>query len=117
MLLGVSEIELNLKSQTVVIDDLCVREFQIAGEQVDISKSASPEIRLCNDDYIEWLGKISMQHLSLIDASFNIAFCGLLNQVLLVDVAIIDFLAIFCEAHCSFAVHHRRNTKLSHSAV
>ena len=100
ILFGIPEIELNFKSQTVIVDDSFIGEFQVAGKQVYLGKGTGLEIGLGDDDHIEHLFKLVMQHLCLIDASFDTIFGTLLDQILLLDTAIVDLLAKFLARTC-----------------
>ena len=57
-------------------------------------KGASLEIGFGEDDHVERLSEIRMQHHRLIDAGTEIALGALLNQVLFRDVLVVDLLAI-----------------------
>lgn len=94
ILFGIPEIELDLKAQTVKVDDLGIGKFQVTGEQVDIGQGTRIEIGFGDDDYVERLGEIRMQHHGLIDAGLEVALHTLLNQILLRDMPVVDFLAI-----------------------
>ncbi len=53
MLFGVAEVEFDLKSQTVPVDDFLSGQIQVAGEQVDVGKDTRRCIGLGKDDDIE----------------------------------------------------------------
>ena len=60
ILFGIPEIELDLKTQAIEIDNLFIREFQVAGEQVDTGKGTGLEVGFGDDDHVDDLGKLMM---------------------------------------------------------
>ncbi len=58
MLLAVAEIELNLETQAVVIDDLGCRQGQVGAKQDDMTAFAGFAVGLDDDHDVELLGMI-----------------------------------------------------------
>ena len=67
VLLGVTEGELDLEPQGIVVDDLCVRQVEITAEQNGVGASPGCAIGFDDEDDIKRLGKELMQSIELID--------------------------------------------------
>src|SRR5712692_148305 len=94
ILLGVSEIELNLEAQAVIIDKLRVTQIQIAAKEHDMGAFLGLEVRFHDDDDIKWLSKLFVQHLGLINVSLDVVFDAALLQGAMWEVDIVNLFAV-----------------------
>lgn len=72
---------LDLEPQLVVIDQLVKRQVQVGAEQNDMRNSQSLQIGFMDDNHIEWIGKLFVPHLGLIDVRPNAIFGGGLFEI------------------------------------
>ena len=71
MLFGVSEVELNLEAQAVIVDKSLIRQCQVTAEQEHMCPPLGSEMGLLDNDDIESLSKLLVQHHCLIDARLD----------------------------------------------
>ena len=94
ILLGVSEIELDLEAQAVIIDQLFVTQLQIAAKEHDMGAFVGLEVRFHDNDNIEQLSKLFVQHLDLVYVGLDVVFHTAVFQVAMRDVGIVHLFAV-----------------------
>ena len=92
--LGVSDIELDLEAQAVIIDQLRVTQIQIAAKEHDMGAFVGREVRFHDDDDMKRLSKLCAHHLGLVDVGLDVVFHATLFQVATWDVGIVNLFAI-----------------------
>ena len=64
-LFGISEIELDLESELVVVNELVISKVQITAEEDDMGPFLRREIGLDDDDHVQRVGKRLVEHWGL----------------------------------------------------
>ena len=94
ILLGVSEIDLALEAQAVIIDKWLRAPIQIAAQAHGMGMSLSLEVRFHDENYIERPSKLFGQHLGLVDGGLDGVFHAALFQGATWDVGLVNLCAI-----------------------
>ena len=95
MLFGVTEVELDLETEAVVVNQLVIGQLQVAAEQDDMRPSARLQVSLEDDHDVQRLAKLFMKQFCLINAGLDVFFDTGLLQVLVGNTTIVEFIAIF----------------------
>jgi len=66
-LFGVAEVEFDLETKAVVVDEFIERQLQVAAEKDNTSHFVSGEVGFEDDDHIEFIGHEFVPHGHLID--------------------------------------------------
>ena len=94
MLFGVTEVELDLETKAVVVNQRVVGQRQVAAEQDDMRPGARLQVSLDDDHDVQWLAKPLMKQFCLIQAGLDVFFDTGLSQVLVGDTTIVEFIAL-----------------------
>ena len=73
VLFGVTEVELDLEAQAVVVPQRVVGELQVTAEQDDMCLGLRVQIRLDDDDHVQRLCELFVQQLGLVDAGLEVS--------------------------------------------
>ena len=101
ILLGIAEIELDLEAQAVIIDKLRVPQVQIAAKEHDMGAFVGLEGCFHDDDDIERLRKLLVQHLDLVHVGLDMVFDTTLFQVATWNVGSIQFAPVLATPTCT----------------
>src|SRR5262245_50758174 len=66
VLFSISKVKLDLEPQTVIVHEGGVRQGQVTAEQHDMSSGLGTYVGLGDDDDIQWLRKLLVEHLHLV---------------------------------------------------
>lgn len=94
ILLGVSDIELHVAAQAVIIDKWRVTQIQIAATEHDMGAFLGREVRWHDEDDMQWLSTLCVQHLGLIPVSVDVVFDAALLQGATWEVDIVNLCAV-----------------------
>jgi len=78
----------------VIVDDLVIGLYQITGKQDHMGTSADFEVGLVQDDHIELLGKLMMQHVRLVNAGLDLLADLGCHLILFWELVIVELVAI-----------------------
>ena len=96
MLFGVTEVELDLETEAVVVNQRVVGQLQVAAEQDDMRPGARRLQGSLDDDHdVQQLVKLFMKQFCLINAGLDVFFDTGLLQVLAGNTTIVEFIVIF----------------------
>ncbi len=94
-LFGVAEVELDLETQAIVVNELVIGQVEVTAEQNDVSSGLGFEIGFDDDDHIQGVGKELVPHGHLIDTGLDTILHGRSFEVLVWDASIVEFVTIF----------------------
>src|SRR6266478_2352463 len=94
VLFGIPKIKLDLEPQTIIVYEWRVRQGQVTAEQDDMGAGLGTQVRLHDDDDIQWVRELLMEHLHLVYTGLYGPLYGGLFEVLHRDVVVIDLVAI-----------------------
>ena len=95
MLFSVTEVELDLETEAVVVNQLVVGQLQVAAEQDDMRPGARSQVSLEDNHDVQRLAKLFMKQFCLINAALDVFFDTGPLQVLVGNTTIVEFIAIF----------------------
>lgn len=95
MLFGVTEVELDLETEAVVVNQRVVGQLQVAAEQDDSAQTARLQVSLDGDHDVQRLAKLFMKQFCLINAGLDVFFDTGLLEVLVGNTTIVEFIALF----------------------
>ena len=90
MLFGVTEVELDLETEAVVVNQRVVGQLQVAAEQDDMRPGAHLQGSLDDDHDVQQLVKLFMKQFCLINAGLDVFFDTGLLQVLAGNTTIVE---------------------------
>ena len=90
-LFGVAEVELDLETKTVIVDEFIESQFQIAAEKDNPSDFLSFEVGFDDDDNIEFIGYEFVPQCHLIDFGLDAIKQGGLFEIFVGNMIVIEF--------------------------
>lgn len=94
-LFGVTEVELDLETKAIIVDQFVESQRQVAAEKDNPGHFLSVEVGFDNDDHIEFIGDEFVPQGHLIDVGVDAIQEGGLFKIFVGDMAIIQFGSIF----------------------
>ena len=94
VLFGISKVKLDLEPQTVIVHEGGVRQGQVTAEQHDMGPGLGTQVGLGDDDDIQGLRKLLVEHLHLVQAGLDVPLDGRLFERVHREVVIIHLGAI-----------------------
>jgi hypothetical protein len=85
---------LDLEPQTLIVDEGRGRQGHVTAEQDDMGAGLGTQVRLHDDDDMQWLRELLMEHVHLVETGLYVPLYGGLLEVLRRDVVVIDLVAI-----------------------